>query len=79
MSVMDRLRPVRCTACAHYFVTHDTGFPHGCRAMDFKSRRLPMLDVQESSGRPCLYFQGKRRGLVGEGWCRPEAATDRGR
>ena len=53
---------VRCTACAHYFVTHDPAFPYGCRALDFKSWRLPMLDVLESSGRPCLYFQPKRRG-----------------
>lgn len=54
-------RPPRCTACQHYFITHDTSFPHGCRALDFKSWRLPMLDVLESSGQPCMYFQGKRR------------------
>jgi len=53
---------VRCTACVHYFVTHDAVLPHGCRRLDFKSARLPMLDVLESSGQPCLYFQPKRRG-----------------
>jgi len=51
---------VRCTACVHYFVTHDQAFPYGCRRLAFKSWRLPMLDVLESSGRPCLYFAAKR-------------------
>lgn len=53
---------VRCTACVHYFITHDLRFPYGCRRLDFKSWRQPMLDVLESSGRPCLYFLAKRRG-----------------
>ena len=55
---------VRCTACAHYFISHDVAFPDGCRALDFKSGRLPMLDVQASSGRACLYFQAKRGGAT---------------
>ncbi len=55
----------RCTACRHYFITHDPQFPYGCRALDFKSWRQPMLDVLESSGRPCLYFRPKESGRAG--------------
>lgn len=57
----DESRTVRCIACVHYFVTHDPSFPHGCRALEFRSWRSPMLDVLEASGQPCLYFQEKRR------------------
>lgn len=48
-----------CNECAHFFITHDPGFRYGCRAMDFKSRRLPMLDVLEASGQPCRLFRRK--------------------
>lgn len=61
MESAEKERPPRCTACRHYFITHDTSFPHGCRALDFKSWRLPMLDVLESSGQSCLFFCLKRR------------------
>ncbi|HEX5362767.1 MAG TPA: hypothetical protein VFW59_00710 [Gallionella sp.] len=46
-----------CLECRHYYVTWDVGFPYGCRAMDFKSRRRPQLDVLASSGAPCLRFE----------------------
>jgi len=45
-----------CRACAHYFITWDVKFPHGCRAMNFKSKNSPHADVLESSGKPCLMF-----------------------
>ncbi len=48
-----------CRDCVHYYITHDVSFPYGCRAMDFKSRRQPALDVLEASGAPCLAFQPK--------------------
>jgi hypothetical protein len=46
-----------CLECIHYYVTWDARFPHGCRAMDFKSKRRPQLDVLESTGHACLTFQ----------------------
>ena len=49
-----------CLLCLHYHITWDASFPYGCRAMDFKSRRKPQLDVQESSGTPCLRFVPRR-------------------
>lgn len=55
--------PVReetlCNRCQHYYITHDVNFPYGCRALDFRSRRQPQLDVIESSGQSCLYFSEK--------------------
>ena len=49
----------RCNGCVHYYITHDAVFRYGCRALDFKSRRQPVLDVIESSGESCLYFRPK--------------------
>jgi hypothetical protein len=51
----------RCNDCVHYYITFEAQFRYGCRALDFKSQRLPMLDVLEASGQPCQFFQGKPR------------------
>ena len=51
---------INCKNCMYYYITHDVNFRYGCRALDFKSRRLPMLDVAEASGQPCQYFKIKR-------------------
>ena len=48
---------VRCNQCAHYFITHELPFRYGCRALDFKSQRQPVLDVMAASGQGCFYFQ----------------------
>ena len=49
-----------CHKCSHYFVTWQINFPHGCRAMGFKSRRLPNLDVRRAmQGKNCLAYQLK--------------------
>ncbi len=45
--------------CRFYYVTWDGDAPHGCRALGFKSRRLPHLVVLESSGLPCQAFSPK--------------------
>ncbi|MGB4468848.1 MAG: hypothetical protein WBH99_02835 [Azovibrio sp.] len=50
-----------CRDCLHYYITHDVSLPYGCRAMDFKSRRMPALDVLEVSGEPCHIFRPKPR------------------
>lgn len=50
-----------CNACAHYYITHDPRFPYGCRKLNFKSKRLPALDVLTSSGLPCMVFKPKGR------------------
>jgi len=55
-------KPAGCNDCIHYYITHDANFRYGCRALDFKSQRQPILDVIEASGQQCHYFQKKERG-----------------
>jgi hypothetical protein len=51
-------RLIDCHRCRHYFVTWDERFPHGCRRMGFKSRRLPGDDVRDAmSGQDCRLFE----------------------
>ena len=53
--------PVDCHKCIHYYVTWDPKFPHGCRAMDFKSRRYPINEVRDiMSGENCLLFTTRK-------------------
>lgn len=49
---------IPCRRCIHYYVTWDERAPHGCRAMGFKSRRMPILVVRETTpSLDCLRFQ----------------------
>ena len=50
-----------CRKCKYYFVTWEPGQPHGCRAMNFKCRRLPSVVVRASSGCDCLQYTPKKR------------------
>ncbi|MEO5364229.1 MAG: hypothetical protein H7838_11490 [Magnetococcus sp. DMHC-8] len=52
---------VDCRHCCHFQVTWDPDFPRGCRAMGFKTRQWPWMEVLRSSGEPCLQFQPKPR------------------
>jgi len=54
-------KPVVCNNCIYYYITHDANFRYGCRALDFKSQRQPILDVIEASGQQCYYFREKER------------------
>lgn len=58
---MDTGKLPSCNNCIHYYITHDTHFRYGCRALDFKSQRQPVIDVIEASGQMCQYFQRKQR------------------
>ena len=42
-----------CFGCRHFIVTHNVAAPYACRAFQFRSRRLPSLDVKASSGQVC--------------------------
>jgi hypothetical protein len=53
-----------CHKCIHYYITWDQHFPHGCRAMGFKSKRLPINDVRMAMrGKNCLAFELKKQKL----------------
>jgi hypothetical protein len=45
--------------CKYFYVTWDTGFPYGCRAMGFKSKAMPNLVTKQVSTFECLSFEGK--------------------
>lgn len=50
---------IDCHKCEYYYVTWDKKFPHGCKAMEFKSMQLPSIVVFASSKRECLLFKKK--------------------
>ena len=58
-----------CSTCAHYYVTWDTNFPKGCRALGFKSRTSPGCVVYESSGMECQLFEPRAKGGKGGKGC----------
>jgi hypothetical protein len=42
-------------------ITWDRNFPYGCRAMGFKSKVAPSMEVFRSSGMRCMQFNPKER------------------
>ena len=42
--------------CVHLFITYDPYYPYGCRALNFKSRNQPCLEVKASSGMDCQMY-----------------------
>jgi hypothetical protein len=46
--------PNGCHGCAHFYITYDPRFPYGCRALQFKSRQLPHIEVHAASNSPCM-------------------------
>lgn len=56
---MQPLKTVICRKCKYYYITWDTGKPHGCRAMNFKSRQPPSLVVRRNSGAECMRYTPK--------------------
>jgi hypothetical protein len=51
--------PIICRKCKFYFITWEPHQPHGCKAMNFKSRRPPHLVVRQTSGAECLHYVPK--------------------
>ncbi len=50
---------VDCFKCKYFYVTWDQRFPKGCRAFEFKTARLPSMEVLRASGQPCMRFERK--------------------
>jgi hypothetical protein len=50
---------VNCWQCRHFNTSWDKNFPYLCRALNFKSRVLPCIEVRQSDGRDCLAFAPK--------------------
>ncbi|MGD9279741.1 MAG: hypothetical protein PVF60_02570, partial [Desulfobacterales bacterium] len=52
---------IDCHKCIYYYVTWNPNFPHGCRAMGFKSRRYPINEVRViMNGKDCLLFTARK-------------------
>ena len=49
-----------CYRCRAFFVTYEPAHPYGCRTFSMKTKALPSLVVQSSSGSPCGAFDPKR-------------------
>jgi len=50
-----------CFSCLHFFISHHTRRPYGCRAMGFLSWTLPAEAVARHSGTSCLAFVPKKQ------------------
>jgi hypothetical protein len=50
---------VSCWQCRHFNTSWDKNFPYLCRALNFKSRMLPCIEVRQSDGRECMAFKPK--------------------
>jgi hypothetical protein len=50
---------IQCRKCKHLYVTWDSKFPHGCKAMGFKSAKMPSAEVFAASGMGCKFFKEK--------------------
>ncbi len=59
-------RPVvDCFKCKHFYVTWEKSRPRGCKALKFKTKRMPSDVVHATSGKHCLLFILKHRERVG--------------
>jgi len=60
-----------CHRCAHYFVTWNPRFPHGCRRMGFVSRIYPGDQVRRAMcGSDCVLFEAKSGASHPQGACK---------
>ncbi|MBY0123399.1 uracil-DNA glycosylase [Bacillus sp. S/N-304-OC-R1] len=50
---------IDCFKCKYFYVTWDQRFPKGCKAFQFKTAKLPSMEVLKASGQPCLRFEKK--------------------
>ena len=48
-----------CFRCRHFQITWERERGYACRAMGFKSGRMPWRVVLMTSGGPCLMFEAK--------------------
>ncbi len=50
---------IYCFKCTHFYITWDSRFSKGCKALNFKTNRLPSQVVFENSGIECQMFKPK--------------------
>ena len=50
---------VDCFRCRHLRITHQSDWPYACELFAMRTRMLPSIEVQNSSGEPCRGFEAK--------------------
>jgi len=50
---------IDCKKCKYYYITWDYKFPRGCKALGFKTKKIPSVEVRIASGYECLKFEYK--------------------
>ncbi len=48
-----------CLSCRHYYLTYEVRQPYGCRAMGFRSLKIPSQVAFENSGMCCQLMEPK--------------------
>ena len=56
---------INCFSCEHFYITYEKKYPYGCRAVGFKSVRMPSLDVYANSDLECGLFRQKGKKQTG--------------
>ncbi|MBU0730593.1 MAG: uracil-DNA glycosylase [Proteobacteria bacterium] len=51
-----------CFQCVHFYITHESDHPYGCRGIGFKSSRMPSIVVFTNSDMECQMFTIKKTG-----------------
>jgi len=64
-SIAGNEKMIDCHKCEHYYVTWDKHFPHGCKAMKFKSKQLPV----QARLKPVPFARMKRSAVRVEAVC----------
>jgi len=50
-----------CSKCKYYAVTWQPKFPHACKLLDFKSKKIPSIVAFDSTGAECVGFEPKEK------------------
>ena len=58
---MDSTTKINCYKCKYFYITWDKNFPNGCKAMNFKTKKLPSAVVKETSDIICQSFIEKSK------------------
>ena len=51
---------VNCFFCERFQITGETEHPYGCGALNFKSHRMPAVDVYNKTKMDCTHFVRKK-------------------
>lgn len=52
---------VNCFDCIYLQITWQPATPYACKAIGFRSRMIPSLEVFRNSGSQCMHFRPKNK------------------